>query len=169
MHLEARPDRSYDQLSSVMLRPMASRDAAMNLFVETAWRSLSSKGVSWIGFYTANPGDAQMILGPSRNKPACSPIGMHGACGRVFQSSRPLVVRDVANLGEGYIACDPNDRSEVVIPLLDGSGEAWGVLDADSFEADAFDQRDVEGLADALRAGGLIHPGADFAGETEFA
>ena len=90
-----------------------------------------------------------------RNTPACSPIGLHGACGQAYLSRQPLVVRDVAALGENYVACDPRDRSEVVVPLLDGQGECTAVLDLDSQEVGAFDKRDVDGLTHVLRAAGL--------------
>ena len=64
---------------------------------------------------------------------------MHGACGQAFRSGKPLVVRDVRSLGEGYVACDPRDLSEVVIPVFNADGTPWGVLDADSFDTAAFD------------------------------
>ena len=69
-------------------------------------------------------------------------------------------MRNVAELGEGYIACDPLDRSEVVLPLFDESGACWGVLDLDSHEVGAFDNTDVEGLQKVLLAAGLTR-GAD--------
>lgn len=93
-----------------------------------------------------------MVLVARRDKPACSPIGMHGACGRGLLSKRPLVVRDVTALGAGYIACDPRDKSEVVIPLIDASGRAWAVLDVDSHEPGAFGVADALGFNASLRA-----------------
>lgn len=126
----------------------------MRLLIDALWDSLKDTGVSWIGIYVHEGGE-ELVLGPCRNKPACSPIGMHGACGQVFTSQQPLVVCDVAELGENYIACDPRDRSEVVIPLLDSDGSCWGVLDADSYEVGAFDDSDVAGLTRVLEAAGL--------------
>ncbi len=126
----------------------------MRRFVDCAWDHLHTRGISWVGFYLPD-GDDQMVLGPSRNKPACSPIGMHGACGWALREQRPLVVRDVAALGEGYIACDPRDRSEVVLPLFDEDGRCWGVLDVDSFDVGAFGEDDVRGLVAMLQAAGL--------------
>jgi putative methionine-R-sulfoxide reductase with GAF domain len=96
-----------------------------------------------------------MLLGPRRDKPACSPIGLHGACGRSLLSGRALVVTDVATLGEGYIACDPRDRSEVVLPLLSPDGTAWGVLDADSYQVGAFTRDDAASLSTLVRCAGL--------------
>ena len=140
-----------------------SRDERMRLVVDALWNALHDKGVSWVGFYIDQLGAAdgeRMILGPRRDKPACSPIGLHGACGQALVSGKVLIVRDVADLGPNYIACDPRDRSEIVIPLIDQSGDGggegcWGVLDVDSWDVGAFDERDAEGLISVLRAAGL--------------
>ena len=126
----------------------------MQVVVDVLWEALKDMGVSWVGFYL-HQGRDELVLGPRRDKPACSPIGLHGACGQVFASRRAMVVRDVAELGENYVACDPRDRSEVVIPLLDDDRSCWGVLDLDSHEMGAFDETDVEGLTAVLRAAGL--------------
>jgi putative methionine-R-sulfoxide reductase with GAF domain len=134
--------------------PVGDRAARMRAVVDKSWDALSSHGISWIGFYLKADGDA-LELASCRNKPACSPIGLHGACGRSFRSKRTLIVRDVRALGANYIACDPRDRSELVIPLLDEHGDCWGVLDVDSFEPAAFDQVDAVGFLDVLRAAGL--------------
>lgn len=134
-----------------------TREERMRIVVDVLWDALRDHGASWVGFYLDQPGqpDAErLILGPRRDKPACSPIGLHGACGKALLSRQVLIVRDVAELGANYIACDPRDRSEIVIPLID-DGNAWGVLDVDSWEAAAFDERDAEGLAEVLRAAGL--------------
>lgn len=136
----------------------------MRALVDVLWEKLSPLGVSWVGFYL-HEGNDELVLGPSRNKPACSPIGLHGACGRAFRERRPLVVRDVAHLGENYVACDPRDLSEVVIPVFDSDGTCWGVLDLDSFDRNAFDQSDVDGLLTLLRAAKLTCADASM-GET---
>jgi len=133
------------------------RQQRMRALVDALWEGLSAHGVSWVGFYL-HEGDDELVLGPSRDKPACSPIGLHGACGRAFIEKRPLVVRDVADLGKNYVACDPRDRSELVIPLFEPDGRCWGVLDLDSFDTGSFDQADVDGLLVLLRAGELTAP-----------
>ncbi len=126
----------------------------MQTVIDLLWEHLHPTGVSWVGFYLHHGGD-ELTLGPRRDKPACSPIGLHGACGQSFVSKQPLVVNDVADLGENYIACDPRDRSEVVIPLLDENGACRGVLDLDSHAISAFTQADVTGLQMLLRVAGL--------------
>lgn len=125
-------------------------------FVDAAWQALAAEDVSWIGFYMPDPADNQrMLLGPRRDKPACSPIGLHGACGRSFQKGITLVVPDVAALGEGYIACDPRDLAELVVPLFDRANNIWGVLDLDSYTRGAFTARDAGALHACLVAAGL--------------
>jgi putative methionine-R-sulfoxide reductase with GAF domain len=124
------------------------------MVIDTLWERLKDTGVSWIGFYLHEGGE-ELVLGPREPKPACSPIGMHGACGQVFKARSPLVVRDVRDLGERYIACDPRDRSEVVVPLIEDDGTCWGVLDLDSYDVGSFDDADVAGLHRVLRAAGL--------------
>ena len=129
----------------------------MQGFVDCAWDALAASGVSWIGFYLQVP-DApepeRLVLGPRRNTPACSPIGLHGACGRCLVSGVPLVVRDVTELGANYIACDPRDRSELVLPCW-ADCTVWGVLDVDSHEIGCFSEADAEAAAHALLAWGL--------------
>ncbi len=126
----------------------------MQAVVEALWAGLKDAGVSWVGFYMDEGGE-ELVLGPRRDKPACSPIGMHGACGQAFRSRQPLVVRDVRELGANYVACDPRDQSEVVVPCFDPDGRCWGVLDLDSHEVGSFGNLDVAGLQLVLRVAGL--------------
>jgi len=138
------------------IRALRAQDAesVSRRAVDLLWDGLAATGVSWVGFYRGEPGAGEMILGACRDKPACSPIGTHGACGRAWKTERGLVVRDVASLREGYVACDPRDRSEVVVPLFE-DGRCWGVLDLDSFDVGAFGVEDAIGLARLMREAGL--------------
>ncbi len=157
-------ERSYQPIFLEVHQQITARDDVtrrMRVMVDCLWHHLHDQGVSWAGFYLKIPGRDEMVLGPHRDKPACSPIGLQGACGQAFLSSKPLIVRDVKTLGESYIACDPRDQSEVVIPTFhDRSAEPYGVLDVDSFELGAFDESDVEGLNRVLIAAGLQAPSA---------
>lgn len=137
--------RPYSHIATLLNPQHTDRVRGMQDFVDTLWPTLHETGVSWLGFYL-HLGNEELILGPRRDKPACSPIGMHGACGMAFKMRSPLIVRDVADLGPNYIACDPRDKSEVVIPLFDHNGNCWGVLDLDSYNVGAFTQDDVDGL-----------------------
>lgn len=147
-------NRPYGQIARQLPPASGNRAQRMRTFVDLVWEHLHETGVSWIGFYLQEGGN-ELVLGPCRDKPACSPIGLHGACGQALAARRPLIVRDVADLGAGYIACDPRDRSEVVIPLFDESGACWGVLDADSHAVGAFSEEDVRELGKLLARAGL--------------
>ncbi len=136
------------------IMPGPDRRQSMQQLADLLWESLNATGVSWVGFYLHEGGE-ELVLGPRRDRPACSPIGMHGACGQAFRGRRPLIVRDVKDLGENYIACDPRDRSEVVVPLFTSDGRCWAVLDLDSHETGAFDDSDVAGLQLLLQKAGL--------------
>jgi putative methionine-R-sulfoxide reductase with GAF domain len=134
------------------------REQRMQVVVDAVWDALHDHGVSWVGFYVDHPeqpDDQRLILGPCRNKPACSPLGMHGVCGQTLLRKQVMIVRDPAELGPNYIACDPRDRAEVAIPLVDDDGQCWGVFDVDSWEVGAFDERDAAGFAEVLCAAGL--------------
>ncbi|MBI5765070.1 MAG: GAF domain-containing protein [Planctomycetes bacterium] len=147
--------RPYDSLTP-LITSNPDRAAAMQAFVDALWPALHPTGVSWLGFYVYQSGD-ELILGPRRDKPACSPIGLHGACGQAFTSRTTLIVRDVADLGPNYIACDPRDKSEIVLPLLEKDGRCWGVFDVDSWDVASFDESDEEGLTMLLKHAGLTH------------
>ena len=145
--------RSGPQVISPSMREQRMREVA-----DALWDHLGSRGVSWLGFYLKVAGKDEMILGPRRDKPACSPIGMHGMCGRGWIERQPIVIRDVRTLGGNYIACDPRDLSELVIPLFESDGSCWGVFDADSYETGSFDSADVEGITNVLTHAGLSAP-----------
>lgn len=110
--------------------------------------------VSWVGFYQIEPGEEEMTLVCREPKPACSPIGLHGLCGRGWKERKSHVVRDVAVLGDGYVACDPRDQSELVVPMILG-GTCWGVLDVDSNDQGAFAARDAQMMGEVCRRAGL--------------
>jgi len=145
--------RPYEEIAAD-LSAVGDREQRMQTVVDALWTALRDTRVSWVGFYLHEGGEG-LVLGPRRDKPACSPIGMHGACGQAFRARTPLVVRDVRELGANYVACDPRDQSELVIPCLDADGRCWGVLDLDSHAVGSFDNLDVAGLQLVLRAAGL--------------
>ncbi len=151
--------RDYETIAATVARdlsPDADGNRRMHVVADNLWEHLQDTGVSWVGFYLYVPERDEMVLGPRRDKPACSPIGMHGACGRAFRDDAALIVRDVKELGENYIACDPKDRSEVVLPIHDAHGAPIGVLDLDSFDVGSFDETDLAGLKRVLTAAGLM-------------
>ena len=126
--------------------------------VDLAWEHLKDTGVSWLGFYRFRAEEGDLVLDACRDRPACSPIGLHGVCGQSHRSGRTRIVRDVAVLGDAYVACDPRDRSELVIPCrgrgLDGRPADY-VLDLDSTDLASFSDEDDRRLRALLAACGL--------------
>ena len=94
-------------------------------------------GVSWAGFYLKRGDD--LVVGPFCGKPACTRIKPgRGVCGTAFSEQNTIVVPNVHEF-PGHIACDPDSRSEIVIPLFGKDNTPFGVLDLDSYEFDRFD------------------------------
>jgi putative methionine-R-sulfoxide reductase with GAF domain len=151
-------ERQYEPIALALNHVSGDRTRRMREVADTLWRFMKDHGVSWVGFYTKADGADEMVLGPSRDKPACSPIGLHGACGQAWSKKRPLIVNDVRNLGVNYVACDPRDLSELVIPLFDEKGACYGVLDLDSFERSAFSEHDLLNLRRLMESTGLSWP-----------
>ena len=138
-----------------MTTDTASRLDRMQAFVDALWSAKSADGWSWLGFYSIDDAGSEMLLGPCRDTPACTPIGLHGMCGRSFKSGHALIVRDVHAHGEDHIVCDPRNLSEFVVPLIDESGATWGVFDVDSHTVDHFSETDVLETFAALVEAGL--------------
>jgi L-methionine (R)-S-oxide reductase len=109
--------------------------------------------LNWAGFYFRN--GAELVLGPFQGKPACVriPIGK-GVCGTSAARSTTVLVPDVRDF-PGHIACDPDSRSELVIPLIEDSS-VLGVLDLDSELRARFDELDRAGC-EQLVALLLVH------------
>ncbi|WP_376692297.1 GAF domain-containing protein [Wenzhouxiangella sp. EGI_FJ10409] len=99
--------------------------------------------INWAGFYFLE-GD-ELIVGPFQGKPACVRIAMgQGVCGTAAATRATQRVEDV-HAFDGHIACDPESRSEVVVPLII-DGQVIGVLDIDSPRRGRFDENDQRGL-----------------------
>jgi L-methionine (R)-S-oxide reductase len=98
--------------------------------------------LNWAGFYFRE--GAELVLGPFQGQPACVriPIGK-GVCGTAAAQAATVLVADVHDF-PGHIACDPDSRSELVVPLIE-AGAVLGVLDLDSPLTARFDRVDQEG------------------------
>jgi putative methionine-R-sulfoxide reductase with GAF domain len=145
----------------------APADERMWAIADALWEALGGPGgrVSWVGFYLPDAAGEQLALGPHRDRPACSPIGLGGVCGRACLRREAVVVADVRALGDAYIACDPGDRSELAVPVTDAAGRCCAILDLDSRAVGAFDETDAAGVRAVLAAGGFGAPRAGAAGE----
>ena len=95
--------------------------------------------ISWAGFYILQGN--KLVLGPFQGKPACIEIPLgRGVCGTAAFEDRAVAVDDVHSF-PGHIACDPDSRSELVVPLHK-DGKVFGVLDIDSPVKDRFTDED---------------------------
>jgi GAF domain-containing protein len=100
--------------------------------------------LNWAGFYLLR--GQELVLGPFQGRSACVRIAMgRGVCGAAAERRRSVVVPDV-HAFPGHIACDSASRSEIVVPLVDGSGLLLGVMDLDSPRPGRFDDTDRIGL-----------------------
>jgi len=102
--------------------------------------------VNWVGFYLRDDVRNELVLGPFQGKPACIRIPWgRGVCGTAAATATVQRIADV-HAFEGHIACDPDSRSELVIPLVD-QGDVVGVFDLDSPIIDRFSEQDAQVLA----------------------
>lgn len=109
--------------------------------------------LNWAGFYFRT--GAQLVLGPFQGKPACVRIPMgKGVCGTAAARGTTVLVPNVHDF-PGHIACDPDSRSELVVPLIENGG-VLGVLDLDSPLLARFDDLDRAGC-EQLVALLLVH------------
>ena len=115
--------------------------AAAANFVALLYNALDD--VNWLGIYVLR-GD-ELVLGPFQGKPACVHIALdEGVCGAAASTSQTQRVADV-HAFPGHIACDPDSRSELVVPLI-AHGQLIGVLDIDSPLTHRFSEEDQAGV-----------------------
>ncbi len=109
--------------------------------------------VSWVGFYVVDPlRREELVVGPYQGTPGCLRIAFsRGVCGAAARTRTRQIVADV-HAFPGHIACDTRSNSEVVLPVLDATGDLIAVLDLDSLEYAAFDEVDADGLEAILEA-----------------
>ncbi|HEX2120673.1 MAG TPA: GAF domain-containing protein [Thermoanaerobaculia bacterium] len=98
----------------------------------------------WTGFYRVC-GD-RLVVGPYIGTLGCLQIEFgRGVCGSAAAKRETVIVPDVTQF-PGHIACDPNSKSEIVVPVFDRDGALIAVLDVDSDQLNAFDEEDRVGL-----------------------
>lgn len=98
----------------------------------------------WTGFYRVC-GD-RLVVGPYIGTVGCLQIEFgRGVCGTAAAKRETVIVADVTQF-PGHIACDPNSKSEIVVPVLGPDRELIAVLDVDSDQLDMFDDDDRRGL-----------------------
>lgn len=107
---------------------------------------------TWVGIYLMD-GPDELVLGPFRGKPSPHtriPLNQ-GICGAAASQKETVIVPDV-NADPRYLACSLETRSEIVVPILDGT-VCLGEIDIDSDRPAAFGQADrhlLESIAASL-------------------
>lgn len=97
----------------------------------------------WVGFYLV--ADGRLRVGPYQGTLGCLYIDFgKGVCGKAAATRATQIVGDTHALAQGteHIACDPNSRSEIVVPVFDREGQLIAVFDVDATVEDAFDAVD---------------------------
>lgn len=106
--------------------------------------------LNWVGYYFYKNG--KLVLGPFQGKVACSSIDIgKGVCGTAYQKKMLLNINDVTRF-DGHIACDPDSRSELVVPLM-YKNHIFGVLDIDSDQYRRFGSNEedtMQAIADLI-------------------
>jgi GAF domain-containing protein len=134
-----------NQLEYVVLREDNPLSSLANI---TAVLKQAFEKISWVGFYLYD--GKKLFLGPFQGKLACTTIEPgKGVCGKSVVDKTAIVVKDV-NEFPGHIACDPDSKSEIVIPIFK-ENKLFGVLDVDSSQKDSFNEIDQKYLEDICK------------------
>ncbi|APO85559.1 GAF domain-containing protein [Marivivens sp. JLT3646] len=105
----------------------------------------------WTGFYRVVEPEV-LKIGPYQGGHGCLVIPFaRGVCGAAARTQEIQLVPDVEAF-EGHIACSSSTRSEIVLPVFNGSGDLIGVFDIDSNQPDAFTEEDAAELSAILAA-----------------
>ena len=107
-------------------------------------------GHLWTGFYR-RVGSSKLRVGPFQGMIGCLEIEFgKGVCGTAAARKETVIVPDVTAF-PGHLACDGRSRSEIVVPVLDRSGDLIAVLDMDSERLATFDEIDRRELESWVR------------------
>ena len=109
----------------------------------------SDERFDWTGFYRVVAPEL-LKIGPYQGGHGCLVIPFsRGVCGAAARSGEVQIVADVEAFA-GHIACSSSTRSEIVLPVFGKGQRLIGVFDIDSDQSDAFNQQDVDRLAEIL-------------------
>lgn len=138
--------KEMNQALEALIKP--EKNYLANLANSSALLFQMMADINWAGFYLRKK--EELILGPFQGKTACVRIEKgSGVCGTAYAQQKTMLVEDVQQFS-GHIACDPDSRSEIVIPLIIG-GELIAVLDIDSPLKSRFDEIDRKYLEEFVK------------------
>jgi len=139
-------DDAYLQLRGLQELLLEGSDDAIAAMATTSALLHHAFSHLWTGFYRVVEPGRLLRVGPYQGTLGCLDITFgRGVCGASASELRTIIVPDVRDF-PGHIACDARALSEIVVPVLDQSGELIAVLDIDSERAGAFDEADRRGL-----------------------
>jgi GAF domain-containing protein len=138
--------QAYDELHQHVLAVLEGVDDDIAAMATISALVHHAFGHLWTGFYRVVEPGRLLRVGPYQGTLGCLDIAIgHGVCGTAAAERRTMVVDDV-HAFPGHITCDARSASEIVVPVFGRDGELLAVLDVDSAEPAAFDDRDREGL-----------------------
>jgi GAF domain-containing protein len=138
-------DRAYGTLHAHVAHILAGITDEIAGMATIASLVHNAFGHLWTGFYRVVEPD-RLLVGPYQGTLGCLEIRSgQGVCGTAAAERRTVIVPDVARF-PGHIACDARSRSEIVVPVLDASGQLIAVFDVDSLQLDRFNEDDRRGL-----------------------
>jgi GAF domain-containing protein len=131
-----------------LFRDAPSREEGIRRVVEAIHESRSV--YTWTGVYLLD--GTELVLAHQIGKPTPhSRISLDkGICGAAAREGETIIVDDV-NEDPRYLACTPETRSEIVVPLTGACGKVLGEIDIDSDLPAAFDGGDRATLELAAR------------------
>ncbi|MBS4061224.1 MAG: GAF domain-containing protein [Bacteroidetes bacterium] len=136
-----RYERLYQQINELLQK---SNNPISNMATIVAVLHHKMDYFFWTGFYLLQEGKLQ--VGPYQGSLACIDLKKEtGVCWAGVSRKETVIVADVHTF-PGHIACDSRSKSEIVVPLMNNSGQIVGVLDVDSSEEASFDETDAEWL-----------------------
>lgn len=151
--LEIKKDAALSEQYELLikqLKSLLSKDERLitNLANLTAALKQTFDKISWVGFYLF---DGELLyLGPFQGKIACTTIKIgKGVCGTAAERGETIVVHDV-NKFPGHIFCDPDSKSEIVVPMFKNN-KLIGVLDVDSDSYNSFNETDKKYLEEIVK------------------
>jgi len=141
----------YDVLSKTIAALTAGEDDDVALMATLACEiHHSDDRFDWTGFYRVTAPE-MLKIGPYQGGHGCLQIPFsRGVCGAAARTGEVQLVADVEAF-PGHIACASSTRSEIVLPVWGKADALIAVLDIDSDQPAAFDEKDATALQAILR------------------
>ncbi len=141
---------NYKELAAVIASLAEGETDAVALMATVACEvHHSDDRFDWTGFYR-NVGNDTLKIGPYQGGHGCLVIPFtRGVCGAAAKTGEVQLVPDVEAF-PGHIACASSTRSELVLPVWNGTGDLLGVFDLDSDQPNAFTQEDADAFTEIL-------------------